>query len=81
MFAIVVDRDGERLARYTLTDHDSLNPDEYAARYAAEIGYDIEALDPSVFSDGIESFRVYITDRDVPGCVVCWSRRNYMIRG
>ena len=79
MYAIITDRNGTEEARFILTDTDPLDCDHFAARFAADIGYDLEGEEPqSRIPDGCEDYTVTLTED--PQGVRCWSRANYMIK-
>ena len=78
MYAIITDRHGNEEARFILTDTDPLDCDQYAARFAQAMGFDLEGEEPqSRIPDGCEDYTVTLTEH--PHSVRCWSRANYMI--
>lgn len=76
MFAIITDRNGHELGRYTLGDADALSCDDYAQRWANDMGLTLSAFD-GLIPDGCEDFAVTLTDQ--PGAARCWNSQNYMI--
>ena len=76
MFAIITDRNGHELGRYTLADADPLDCDQYAARWANDMGVTVAEPD-GLIPDGCEDFAVTLTDQ--PGAARCWTSQNYMI--
>lgn len=78
MYAIITDRNGHEAARYALTDTDALDCDQYAARFALDMGVDLEGEEPAArIPDGCEDYTVTLTED--PTAPRCWSRANYMI--
>lgn len=77
MYAMLYDRHGEELARLTLADTDSLEPEHYAPRFADLMG--IDELAPSTpaaqIPDGCEDFRIEITAD--PSTVIVWKSCNF----
>ena len=77
MFAILYNRHGHEEARRTLGDVDSLEPEDYAASFAAMLG--IDELQPSspgeTIPDGCEDYRIEITDE--PGAARVWKACNF----
>jgi hypothetical protein len=77
LYAVLYDRHGQELARLTLADMDSLEPEDYAPRFADLMG--IDELEPSTpaaqIPDGCEDYRIEITAE--PGTVVCWKSCNF----
>lgn len=78
MYAVITDRHGNEEARFVLTDTDALDCDQYAARFAAAMGFDLEGEEPqSRIPDGCEDYTVTLTED--PTAPRCWGRANYMI--
>jgi len=78
VFAILFDRHGQEQARLTLADVDSLEPEDYAPRFAALLG--IDELEPSTpaaqIPDGGEDYRIEITE--APDTPRVWKSCNFM---
>lgn len=79
MYAILTDRNGTEIDRYTLTDTDLLDCDRFADIFANGLGIELEGEAPdSRIPDGCEDYTVTLTED--PQGVRCWSRANYMIK-
>ena len=78
VFAILFDRHGQEQARLTLADVDSLEPEDYAPRFAAMLG--IDELEPGTpaaqIPDGAEDYRIEITE--APDTPRVWKSYNFM---
>jgi hypothetical protein len=78
MHAIIKDRNGYELARFTLGEFDTLDCDHYARMYAGMYGCDLEPSAPAAeIPDGCEDLSVTLTE-DLDS-VCCWTSQNYMI--
>ena len=79
MYAIITDRHGNEEARFVLTNTDALDCDQYAARFAQAMGFDLEGEEPqSRIPDGCEDYTVTLTED--PAAPRCWSRANYLVK-